>query len=151
MAVMIKKPSPKLNTEAPAASKNPCDCGTCHINRIFHWFCDHCGAGPFRFQPNDPGTMKAAKPAFVRVHSHLDPVTAKWVYTPRYSCSKPCVEKEKDVVTTEMIEMAGHRPDLQSAISTAVQARQDEKQAQAIIPELNKPDGGAYTPGIDDL
>lgn len=139
-----KKPQKVLPTEIPSETKNPCGCGTCSPLRIHHWFCDGCGRGPFRFQPSDPGqTYPAMKPMMVRTKSAFNAEKNKWEYFARYSCSKSCVSQEQGVITNELIELAGKRPDLAPAISSEVEVQRAARKTEQ--------DGGAYTPGVDDL
>lgn len=133
-------------------TKNPCDCGDCTPTKIKHWFCDQCGQGPYRYTGYDPGAYPIQRPLFARMKSWYSTTDNKWIYEQRYACSKGCLEKEDGVITSELIELAGKRPDLREAIMSEVeQKRMAPTMAHDDLKEIKPSDGGAYTPGPDDL
>lgn len=137
---------------ASAIQLNPCTCTHCQPYKVRHWFCDHCGEGPFTFVVTEraPGTFR--RPLMTRQKSTYDGEAHQWQHWVRYACSRECLKKEGGVVLNELIELAGKRPDLSSAITAEVTVRTAEGARQDDLAPAPQPsEGGAYDPGVDDL
>jgi len=132
---------------------NPCTCEYCTATKLQHWYCDQCGNGPYRYAMNCAGTYQIARPLFARMKSWYSTTENRWIYEQRYACSKTCLDKEDGVITSELIELAGKRPDLREAIMSGVEEKRTNvaSTTRDDLQPIRANEGGAYVPGVDDL
>lgn len=137
-------------------TRNPCTCEHCRMGRIYHWRCDNCDAGPFRFQQQDPGPQQARRPFFTRTLQAYDADSKRWLSWARYCCGRQCFEAEQQHITDDLLRNAAERPDLAESLAARVHGG---RAAAVGADDLGAGDvgvpsdrsGGAYVPSGDDL
>lgn len=120
-------------------------CTTCKPRRIAHWFCAQCGAGPFKFDKNDPGPYKAMRSAFDRTVQNIVPLPSgapSFEFVTRRLCSTGCWQRETRNIASDEMALAQQRPDLAPMIESKLAAEQ-----AAMPPEFNDDLGVSGMPG----
>lgn len=103
-------------------------CTTCKSNRVAHWFCSQCHAGPFKFSPKDPGPYKPLRSFSERTIERIVPRGNEGlvhkVYEIRRVCSDSCWQRERKNIQNDERQLAEQRPDLAPAIEAKLKDEQ---------------------------
>jgi len=115
--------------QAEITTDKVCDCEHCIGGRLVHWWCDGCGAGPFRFSHADPAGTPVKSPFGQRQYNNSKGLVAgirRW-------CSAVCATAEEKIYLIDLLEKAQGRHDM--TIVRVVTGRLHEL-AQEQLPQI---------------